>query len=85
MMLGDFGHGTGGLAGGQDQQPSGGRRRQMRPQAALGVRRSHRGAEQALEERARRFGQGSGLTRGGKLERHLARSAAQLVRLHGGK
>ena len=52
MTLGDLGHGTGGLAGGQNEQPSGGRRGQMRPQAALGVRGSHRRAEQPFEKGA---------------------------------
>ncbi len=53
MPFRDLGHRAGGLAGGEDEQPSGpGRRRQMRRQAIGGVRGGHRGVEQAFQEGA---------------------------------
>src|SRR5262245_16078381 len=51
VTLRDLRHGTGSLAGGQNDQPSGCRCRQMRPQAALGVRGGYRRAEQPLEKK----------------------------------
>jgi hypothetical protein len=59
VALGDLRHGTGGLAGGQNDQPSGWGRRQTRPQAALRMRGGHRGAEQSLEKKPCRSHQGS--------------------------
>src|SRR5262249_20969106 len=59
VAFGDLGHGTGSLAGRQNEQASGGGRRQMRRQAALRVRGRHRRAEQPVEKGARRCGQGS--------------------------
>ena len=59
IVLRDLGHGPSRLAGGQDHQPAGGRgRRQVRPQAAGGMRGFHRRAEQAFEKGAGRRGQG---------------------------
>src|SRR5262249_1316617 len=59
VAFGDLGHGACGLAGRQNDQASGRGRRQMRRQAALGVRCGHRRAEQPFGNGARRCGQGS--------------------------
>ena len=59
VAFGDLGHGAGSLAGRQNEQASGGGRRQMRRQAALRVRGRHRRAEKPLEKGARRCAQGS--------------------------
>src|SRR5262249_24882808 len=61
VAFGALGNGTRGLAGRQNDQASGGGRRQMRRQAALRVGGGHRRAEQPVEEGARRCGQGSNL------------------------
>jgi hypothetical protein len=53
MSLGNLGHGSSGLASGENEQASGGARRQMRPQAALGVRGRYCRAEQRFEKGAR--------------------------------
>src|SRR5262245_10387702 len=78
VTLRDLRHGTGGLAGRQNDQPSGRGCRQMRPQAALGVRGGHCRAEQPLEKKPSRFHRGSS-SRAARAAKFDLSSAARLL------